>query len=336
MKDDIFFVYQHEEHKVTVPEADGEPKVELTECTVNENVKVDEKTVAGATGHVINDVVTTACAGIAYIDGPSDTITYKGYTIGKGSAVYSKIDGDSDPCTSIPITGDISYPKSGEHTIWCISGHVDGSVYVDEHEEHKVTVSENGDDDEEPTEPMVELTECTVNENVQVDEKTIASAAGHVINDVVTDAGAGIAYIAGPSGTITYKGYILDKGKILVSSRPGDSDPCTTMSITGDILYPEEGEYQIWCASGHMEGDVFYPDETEQHTVIVTGIAKECSDYHERTECIEHNCFWYNDSCHTEPEEKEKLPYELMIIAGTIVVVTLGVAYIAKGRTRPA
>lgn len=101
----------------------------------------------------------------------------------------------------------------------------------------------------------VSLIDCTIDESVDINKPTVVSATGKVVADGVVNPAVGILYYDGPSDTIIYKGQEIAKGEIVSEVIQGTVPKDTEILITGDIFYPEKGEYTIWGIAGVMKLD---------------------------------------------------------------------------------
>lgn len=70
---------------------------------------------------------------------------------------------------------------------------------------------------------------------------------------------------------------------------------------------------------------------SDAHQWTITVRAEPCEEYTDKSECEMANCYWYNESCHSEPQPG--IPWPL--VAGVIIAAAGGIAagvYIWKRR----
>lgn len=81
--------------------------------------------------------------------------------------------------------------------------------------------------------------------------------------------------------------------------------------ISQAILFGSMGTFHGKLQAGHMENSTPVIDET--HNFDVTISALPCSDYTNQSDCIAAGCYWYDDSCHSEPQQGITLEKAIMV-----------------------
>jgi len=125
-------------------------------------------------------------------------------------------------------------------------------------------------------------TDAYVNESIQ------GYVNGEVQDGSVVNPAVGIAYIDGPAPSIQIGGKNVSKMEAVISTKAGERPEGTTLSFSGDIVFPVAGTYTLYAVAGRIAGNDIYPDEHVEYVITVIP-PPECEEG--ETKCVGYDLY---------------------------------------------
>jgi len=145
------------------------------------------------------------------------------------------------------------------------------------------------------------------------------------------------AFPCGCPSILWYSILDVDTNQIIIGPKTMNV-PCGYSGVqwADNIVFNNPGVYHLRLTVGHKWNNNFIIDETYNFNVTVTGPPSNCESYTSEEECISHSCYWYNNSCHSNPPPSPppEIPPEIWqyILLG---VMGLGIGvYIARSKEK--